>query len=55
MNEQDFKIVEAMETYGGSFVRALAALCHRADPENLQRIKTTWPEYWADYKHKAGV
>lgn len=40
MNEEDFAIVEAMEKYGGSFVKKLAELCHRADPINLQKIKS---------------
>jgi hypothetical protein len=50
MNEQDFHTVEMMEKYGGSFVKALAELCHRADPINLQKIENAWPEYWAEYE-----
>lgn len=50
MSEEDIVVVEAMEKYGGSFVKALAALCYRADHINLQKIKSTWPEYWAEYK-----
>ncbi len=45
----DWEIVQAMDRFGGSFVRALAELCHRADPENLAKIKETWPEYWQEY------
>lgn len=50
MNEEDFKTVEAMGKYGGSFVKALAELCHRADSDNLQKIKNTWFEYWKQYE-----
>lgn len=49
MSEQDYKTVEAMEKYGGSFVKALATLARHADPENLRRIKETWSQYWATY------
>ena len=52
MNEKDFHTVEMMEKYGGSFVKALAELCHRADSINLQKIKDTWPEYWKEYEEK---
>ncbi len=50
MNEEDNKIVEAMEKYGGSFVKALAEAARHADPINLQKIKDTWSNYWNDYK-----
>lgn len=49
MNEQDFHTVDMMTKYGGSFVKALAELCHRADASNLQKIKDAWPEYWKQY------
>lgn len=50
MNEEDYKIIEKMTKYGGSFVQILAQLAHRADSINLQKIKDTWPEYWKEYK-----
>lgn len=50
MNEQDYKTVEAMEKYGGSFVKALAELARRADPFNLELIKITWARYWKQYQ-----
>ena len=50
MNEQDTHTVEMMAKYGGSFVKALAELCWRADPINLRKIKITWPEYWSRYE-----
>jgi hypothetical protein len=45
----DWEVTQAMETFGGSFVRNLAALCHTADPVNLAKIKATWPDYWLEY------
>lgn len=49
MRDEDLNVIEAMEKYGGSFVRALASAARHADPENLQKIKDTWPDYWAKY------
>ena len=46
-------VAGAMTTYGGGFVKALAECMRRADRENLQKIKDTWPEYWAEYKKHA--
>lgn len=48
-SEQDLKTIEAMETFGGSFVVALAECARRADHINLAKIKATWPEYWTEY------
>jgi hypothetical protein len=42
-----------MIEYGGSFVRKLGAAALVADSENLQKIKTTWPDYWAQYARMA--
>lgn len=50
MNEKDCNTVDAMEKYGGSFVKQLSLLARHADPINLQKIKDTWPEYWAQYQ-----
>jgi hypothetical protein len=49
----DYEIVRTMERFGGSFVRTLAELCNRADPQNLAKIKATWPEYWQEYAEMA--
>jgi hypothetical protein len=50
MNEEDYQVVENMETYGGSFVKALAGCFRAADYENFTKLKTTFPEYWDEYK-----
>lgn len=51
----DWDVVRTMERFGGSFVRALAQCCHRADPQNLAKIKACWPEQWAKYSDMAAI
>lgn len=50
MEDQDYYTLRAMSIYGGSFVKALAVLAWSADPNNLEKIKGTWPEYWSEYQ-----
>lgn len=50
MNETELRIVEAMEKYGGDFVKALANAMRHADHINRAKIISTWPEYWASYE-----
>ena len=50
MNEQEFKTVEAMAEYGGSFVQALAECFHRADSHNFKMLKMAFPNYWTQYE-----
>ena len=49
----DHEVVNAMESFGGSFVRSLAALCRRADADNLHIIKTSFAHYWRTYAEMA--
>ena len=49
MTIEDLKAIENMHQRGGNFARALAHAAAAADPENLQKIKATWPELWAKY------
>lgn len=53
MTDQDIKVIDAMEAYGGSFVAALAQAARRADSTNLAKIKETWSDYWAQYTEMA--
>ena len=46
-------IVEAMDKYGGSFVKALAECFRRADRDNFIKLKNTFSEYWEQYKKMA--
>ena len=54
MNERDCWTVDAMEKYGGGFVKALANLARHADHINLQMIKMTWVNNWNEYE-KMGI
>lgn len=49
MNDADLDVIDAMEKYGGSFVKSLAQAARQADHINLAKIKATWPEYWKQY------
>ena len=49
MSIADLQAVENMHRHGGAFARALAHAAAAADPENLAKIKSTWPEMWEKY------
>ena len=49
MSIADLQAVENMHRHGGAFARALAHAAAAADPENLAKIKATWPEMWEKY------
>lgn len=49
MTDHDLEIIKAMVQYGGSFVKHLGEAARFADADNLQRLKTAFPEYWAKY------
>lgn len=48
----DQHIVQAMEQYGGGFIKALANTWLLADVNNKERLKKAFPDYWEKY---AGV
>ncbi len=48
-NEKDDKIIEAMELYGGSFVKALAVCIKKADPINYSKLRNVFSNYWEEY------
>jgi pyruvate/2-oxoacid:ferredoxin oxidoreductase beta subunit len=50
MPEKDERVIEAMETYGGSFVKALAECLRRADVNNYQKLKNTFTDYFNEYR-----
>jgi len=49
----DIDVARTMIEYGGSFVRKLGGAVMVADQNNLQKIKTTWPDYWSQYQRMA--
>ena len=46
---EDLSTISHMATFGGRFAQALAQAALAADDENLEKIKTTWPELWHKY------
>lgn len=55
MPEEEYKIIDAMLTYGGNFVQSLAEAAHRADVNNYQKLKNAFPEYWKQYEEMANT
>ena len=53
MTDEEIKVVETMEKYGGSFVQALAKCFWHADPINLEKLKSAFLEYWIQYEKMA--
>jgi len=51
MLEEDIKVIENMEKYGGSFVKALANCFWRADSNNFVKLQITFIDYWNTYKN----
>jgi hypothetical protein len=49
----DYQIVDAMLTYGGSFVQSLAQAWRCADAQNQARLKAAFPDYWDHYRELA--
>jgi hypothetical protein len=47
--EYDYIILDAMSTYGGSFVQQLSKLARVADATNFEKLKHTFSNYWEEY------
>jgi len=45
----DDVILEAMQTYGGSFAKAIAYAATKADGDNYKRLRAAFPELWERY------
>ena len=48
-------VIAAMETYGGSFVKALAECFNRADAYNFAKLKAAFPDIWQEYAELAAL
>jgi len=46
---EDYKVVETMRQYGGSFIRAFAELYRLADLQNQRILREAFPKYWMEY------
>ena len=53
MNDEELFVIEAMEKYGGSFVKSLAQCFRHADQNNFYKLKSAFPEYWDEYSEKS--
>lgn len=51
--EKDYYMREAMRSFGGSFIQALAECLERADATNYGRLEMAFPEYLAQYRRLA--
>lgn len=51
--EKDIPMAKAMETYGGSFVKALAMCLLMADHINYAKLELAFPQYFAEYRKMA--
>jgi len=49
MKDNDYRILEAMSVYGGSFVKAIAVAARMADSENYVKLKAAFPDIWDSY------
>ena len=49
MTDEEYAVVEKMEKYGGSFVKALAVCFHKADNANFNILKKAFSVYWETY------
>ena len=47
--QDSLAVSRAMTKYGGSFVKRLGDALLHADPNNTQKIKDTFSEYWEKY------
>lgn len=52
-HDEMLDVSEAMEKYGGSFVKALGVCLRKADMINLRKLKAAFPEYYEEYKKTA--
>ena len=50
---KDLKMIEAMEKYGGSFVKALANAMVHADPNNYIKLVSAFSNYVGEYRKMA--
>lgn len=48
--QEDWKLIEAMEKYGGSFASSIAKACYHADGINYMRIRQAFPDLFEDAK-----
>jgi len=50
--DEKIAVQEAMKQWGGNFVKCLGDALTYADLINAQKIKDTWPTFWAEYRRE---
>ena len=50
MTTEDFRIIEAMSKYCGSFAKSIANAAKLADDNNYNKLKQAFPELWERYE-----
>jgi len=48
-NSDEYRVLDAMESRGGGFVKSLAFAARKADAHNYGRLRAAFPEYWREY------
>lgn len=51
---QRIETIRKMQTFGGSFVKALATAWQHADHDNALKIEAAFPEYIEKYRKMGG-
>lgn len=51
LHDEAVIVAENMKQHGGHFVKYLSKAILAADNNNLEKIKSAWPEYWNEYLH----
>lgn len=52
-SDEDWKVIEAMRKFGGSFITALGDCFLRADAVNYAKLRKTFAEEWKEYRKLA--
>jgi len=55
LDDENYWMITAMENYGGSFVRSLAAALRVADYSNQRKLKNAFPEIVEHYKRMGRI
>lgn len=51
--EKDYPMWEAMQKYGGSFIKTLSDLLQKADGNNYRKLEQAFSEYFEEYRRMA--
>lgn len=49
--KRDLDVIVNMKNYGDGFIQALADCLYNANPQDFEKLKEAFPEYWKKYKN----